>query len=221
MEILNHHWPTLGLRHRRCSGLLLACLLTWGNVSALEPGPLLAANPMAAASTTPSEAPEYNIKAGYLRLFVRYVEWPPAVFAQATDPLVIGVVGTNPFGPVLQSTLQGLKKQNREIVVRPVQTVEEAVCCQVVFIARRQEHDEAIWLKALRGKPALTITESEQGLAWGAVLALVYEKTARGPKVVFYASLPAARAAGLQLSSSMLVSAKKVLKERNEIKGGS
>lgn len=171
------------------------------------------------AAISPSEAPEYNIKAGYLRLFTRYVEWPSASIGGATDPVIVGVLGANPFGEVLKDTMRGLKIQNRVVEVRSVQTVDEAARCQVVFIARRQERDEAVWLKALRGKPVLTVTESEQGLAWGAVLTLAYEKTPRGPKVVFYASLPAAREAGLQLSSSMLASAKKVIKEPTETKG--
>lgn len=168
----------------------------------------------------PAEAPEYNIKAGYLRRFMRYVEWPPAVFAQASDPIVVGVLGTNPFGEVLRETLRGLKIQNHEVEVRVVQTAEEAARCHVVFIARRQERNEAAWLAALRGKPILTISESEQGMAQGAVLSLAYENTPRGYKVVFNASLPAAREAGLQLSSSLLSSAKKVFRDLAETNGG-
>ena len=209
--------PLVPLRLAPPAWMSLGFALLVGFARAPAAEPIIAVVPLPGA-TAPAEAPEYNIKAGYLRLFARYTEWPPDIFTHASDPVVVGVLGANPFGEILQGTLQGLKIQNRSIEVRLVQTVEEAALCQVVFIARRQEHEEAAWLNALRDKPVLTVTESEQGLARGAVLALAYEKTARGPKVVFDASLRAARQAGLKLSADMLQSTRKILLESGEIK---
>jgi hypothetical protein len=162
--------------------------------------------------------PEYNAKAGYLLLFTRYVEWPASAFPSEEAPIVIGVLGTNPFGDVLARTVQGLKSQGRSLEIRLVQTVDEAARCQVVFIARRSERDEATWLRALQGKPVLTVIESTAGLEAGAVLALYLDYGARGTKVAFAANLPAARAAGLKMSASMLASAKNVLRDRGEPK---
>jgi hypothetical protein len=99
-----------------------------------------------------------------------------------------------------------------------VLTVEEAAKCQVVFIASKSERDEAVWLRALQGKPVLTVIESTSGLASGAVLALYLEQGARGTKVVFAANLPAAREAGLKISASMLASAKNIIRGSGEKK---
>lgn len=196
---------------------LMLLLLALIKAQSAELGPVVATIP-AAAANTPIVVPEYNAKAGYLLTFTRYVEWPEGHFATPTDPVVIGVLGTNPFGDVLERTVQGMKSQGRPIEIRYVKTADEAAQCQMVFIARRQERDEAAWLSALRGRPVLTVTESEQGLAWGAVLSLTLEKAPRGTKVAFSASLPASREAGLQISASMLASAKKVYREPFETK---
>jgi hypothetical protein len=208
---------------RSCGYLgLLPCLVVWVAASAAELVPVIAEISILTAVTPPAmEGPEYNAKAGYLLKFTRYVEWPEGTFATSADPLIIGVLGTNPFGDVLEKTVQGLKSQDgRPIKVRLIATVEEAAKCQVVFIARKQERNEALWVQSLRGKPILTITESTPGLASGAVLALFLEKNLRGEtKPVFSASLPAARKAGLKLSADLLQFARKVLREPVETKG--
>ena len=183
-----------------------------------EPTIAWAAPTLVNAAVAPVVVPEYNAKAGYLLLFTRYVEWPANVFPSEEAPVVIGVLGANPFGDVLVRTVQGLKSQGRPLEVRLVQTAEEAAKCQVVFIARKSERDETAWLRALQGKAVLTVTESATGLASGAVLALNLEHGAHGTKVAFAANLPAAREAGLKISASMLASAKNVIRESGDKK---
>lgn len=187
-------------------------------VQAAELIPVVASAPSVTAHA-PIVVPEYNAKAGFLLAFTRYVEWPAGSFASPADPVVIGVLGANPFDEVLERTVQGVKSQGRAIEVRSVKTVEEAARCQVVFIARKQERDEAAWLQALRGKPVLTVIESERGLERGAILSLLLDESVRGTRVAFHANLPAAREAGLQISALMLASARKVIREPAGQKG--
>ena len=214
MEILKLHGRGAAPpnSHRVWLGLVL--LFALAGISA-------AAEPAAAAKPALASVPEYNAKAGYLLLFTRYVEWPAGTFATTDDPIVIGVLGANPFGDVLERTVSNLKSQGRPLEIRYVTKAEEAGHCQVIFIARNQERLAAEWLRALQGKPILTVTDSAVGLAQGAVIALSLEKNLRGEnKVLFYASLPPARAAGLQISASMLASARKVYRDSAEIKEG-
>ena len=205
---------SLFMRGTRCGRqwLLLGLMLGAAVAGAAEIGSVVAAT-SAVATPTRSSVPEYNTKAGYLLLFTRYVQWPADIFPAADTPVVIGVLGANPFGDVLESTVRGLKSNGRLIEVRHVKTAAEATRCQLVFIARKQERDEAVWLQALRGKPVLTVIESEHGIERGAILSLLLEETARGTRVAFQANLPAAREAGLQISALMLASAKKVIRE--------
>ena len=41
---------------------------------------------------------EYTVKAVFLYSFGRFVEWPEGAMGKASDPLVIGIAGENPFG---------------------------------------------------------------------------------------------------------------------------
>ena len=50
---------------------------------------------------------EYRIKAVFLFNFVQFVEWPPDAFASSTAPIVICVVGADPFGEALDQTVEG------------------------------------------------------------------------------------------------------------------
>src|SRR4051794_27981903 len=48
---------------------------------------------------------EYKIKAVYLYNFVQYVDWPAGAFADEKSPLIIGVLGNDPFGKILDETV--------------------------------------------------------------------------------------------------------------------
>lgn len=183
-------------------------------LAGLAPGLLPAAPVTAAASVS-----EYQVKAVYLLKFARYVDWPAAAFPSPEAPLVIGVLGANPFEAWLAGAAAGIKINDRPVEVRFVKTVEEAARCQVVFIARRQERNEADWLRALKNEPVLTVVESERGLDRGAVLAFTLEESAQGGvRVSFAANLPAAHQAGVQLRASMLASAKRIIRSSVETK---
>ena len=49
----------------------------------------------------PQVSEEYQIKAAFLYNFIKFVEWPKDRFSGDKDPIVIGVVGKDPFGEVL------------------------------------------------------------------------------------------------------------------------
>lgn len=152
--------------------------------------------------------PEYNAKAGYLLLFTRYVEWPARCFAAPTSPIVIGILGDNPFDGVLEKTVAGQTQNGRPIAVRVLASLEEAASCHVVFIGRANSRAQAAWLAALQGRPVLTVAETDDGLRQGAVISFASESTLGGARLKFDASIPAMERAGLRISSSMLQAAR-------------
>ena len=225
MEILIHSHALSPTKHLRLRWKIAVCLFGLAKVSALEPAPdsvislAAAAEPAKANPKLPlHEAAEYTAKAGFLLTMSRYVEWPAGTFARADAPLIIGVLGENPFGDVLERTAQGAKVQGRPVEIRSLKNEEDAAGCHVVFIAWLPENKIADWLRALRGKPVLTITESAQGLAEGAVLTFVIERESVGRKVNFHASIPNARTNGLRLDARMLEHAAFVQRELAENK---
>src|SRR5438128_5254667 len=44
---------------------------------------------------------DYETKAGYLLNFVEFIEWPSGAFPEAMSPVILGVIGKDPFGAEL------------------------------------------------------------------------------------------------------------------------
>lgn len=158
-----------------------------------------------AASAQPSSAREHEVKAGFLTVFPQYTIWPTNTFASSNAPVIIGVLGDDPFGPTLDETARAQHGQ-RTIEIRRVSTVEEAARCHIVFIARSETRSEASWLAALKDKPVLTVGESGQTIERGGMVEFVIvAKRAR-----YDISWPAVGQSGLRLSTEMLAHARKV-----------
>lgn len=155
-------------------------------------------------------ASEYSIKAGYLLLFTRYVQWPAQAFANEGEPINICILGDDPFGAVLDRTVAGQRSQNRPLRVHRLESTENADRCHVAFISARESDNEAQWLSDLAGRPILTIGENTTALDSGCVLTFVSEQDRGQSRIRFDASFPAMRAASLKISSQMLVAARKV-----------
>src|SRR5438105_3009810 len=78
-------------------------------------------------------------KTSFLVNLPRFVDWPTNVFADATSPLVIGVLGRNPFCPDLAQIMSGKKVGGRELKLRWSQRVEDLMFCHVLFISRSEK----------------------------------------------------------------------------------
>ena len=166
-------------------------------------------------AATARAAPEYSIKAGYILLFTRYVEWPASAFATPTAPIVVCVLGADPFGSVLDETLAGQLSHKRPLSVRRVSNADAAEQCHVVFIGTPPPASKQTsqWLDTLASHPVLTISETPDALQQGAMLSFVSEVVGGQARIRFEASLPPMHRAGLTASSQMLVAARKVHRE--------
>src|SRR5436305_4926410 len=62
---------------------------------------------LALTAATDGQTPgEYSVKAAFLLNFTRYTDWPASAFASDADPLVLCIIGQDPFGPALD-TVEG------------------------------------------------------------------------------------------------------------------
>lgn len=158
---------------------------------------------------------EYRLKAAYLFNFARFAQWPPATFTATNSPLVIGVLGNNPFGAALEEVVRGRFVNGRPVVVKPVATAEEAKFCQVVFIPASEQANVRRHLETLRTAPVLTIGESVEFLDAGGVIRFFVEQN----KIRFDINKAQADAEGLQMDSQLLSLAATV-READGKKGG-
>lgn len=155
-------------------------------------------------SSDSSESSEYLIKAGFIYNFAQLVQWPPAAFSQADSPIVIGIVGTDPFGEIIDRVVQNKKLEGRSLVVRRLKRGASLRECNILFVSSSEApHIEEI-LQSTKGMPILTIGEMPGFAMRGGIINLTVE----GNRVRFEVNIEAAKQANLNISSRLLALAR-------------
>jgi YfiR/HmsC-like len=150
--------------------------------------------------------PEYQMKAAYLYNFAKFVDWPEAVLPKTNSPLVIGVLGEDPFDGYLDGTVQNKKIDGHPLEVRRFKTPVEAKASQVLFICSSEKKRWPEISTVLAGAHVLTVGENWEGFTeHGGIINLFME----GKRVYFDVNNEAARNAGLKISSKLLLLRKK------------
>lgn len=143
---------------------------------------------------------EYKIKAACLVNFATFVTWPAAAFSQPDSPLVIAVLGADPFGAALEQAIGADLIQGRPVVVKRFQRLEEVTPCHVLFIALSENDRLARTLKHRNVAGALTVGEAPQFATSGGMIRF----TTKGEQVHFEINVDAMERARLKVSSKVL-----------------
>ncbi len=163
----------------------------------LAAAPAMAAG--AAAALPDARGREAAVKAVFLFNFTRFVDWPGAS-QRAGSPLVIGVLGADPFGPALDAAVRGEGVAGRRLVVKRIERIEDAIDCDEVFIAASEEPRLGRILEVLEGKPVLTVSDIPGFAARGGMIGLVPSDG----RVKIQINPGEAKAVGLRISSKLL-----------------
>jgi hypothetical protein len=143
---------------------------------------------------------EYQVKAVFLFNFAQFVEWPSPAFPEVQTPLVIGVLGEDPFGAYLDETVRGETVNNRPLVVRRFRSVEEIDTCHVLFISRSETGRVEQIVASLKGRSILTVGDADGFAKRGVMIRL----TTVDNKIRLRINLERANAANLKISSKLL-----------------
>jgi hypothetical protein len=143
---------------------------------------------------------EYQVKAVCVLNAARFVSWPASAFANADAPLIIGILGDNPFGAALQDVVEGETLRNRKIVVRRI-GLDEAATVHILVISHSERDRLDGILRALGEASVLTISEIDRFTQKGGMLGLALD---RG-KIRFEANSDAVRRAQLKIDSQFLL----------------
>jgi hypothetical protein len=161
-----------------------------------------------AAAASEGALGEYEVKAAFLYNFGKFVEWPRDS-SQAREPVfVIGVLGTDPFGGVLDRISRGGIIHGKPVTIRRFNTRRDLNQCHVLFISRSETSSLPEILNTLGKDPVLTVGDSEGFVRSGGAIGLFLE----GNKVRFAINLKATERAGLTVSSKLLRLASSVQK---------
>jgi hypothetical protein len=170
---------------------------------------------LAAIGISPVQAQvsrEYDLKAVLLYNLVQYTEWPPVVFSTPDSPLVIGVLGRDPFGKSLDEVVRGETNNQHRIVVERYQTVSMARNCHILFISTSEREKLPAILAELKGRPVLTVDDADKLAPRGGMVRLY---TSQEGKIRLRVNLTTVKSAGLSLSSKLLRVAEIVEPEKN------
>ena len=172
-------------------------ILTLRRAAALLAILLALAAPPGRAQAPPTE---YQVKAVFLFNFSQFVDWPVAAFADGRSPLVIGVLGDDPFGAMLDEIVQGETVNGRPLAVRRYKSIDEVDACHILFIGRSQLGQLDAVVAALKDRNVLTVGDFEGFTSHGGIIRFVTV----GNKIRLRINLAAAQQARLTISSKLL-----------------
>lgn len=145
-------------------------------------------------------SPEYQVKAVFLFNFTQFVEWPEDTFARPNSPLVIGVLGEDPFGTYLDETIAGEKIDGHPLTVRRYHNVQQVKNCHILFVNLPKTEQLAQALTELKGQNILTVSDAANFIRQGGIVQFITENK----KIRIQINPETARASDLTISSKLL-----------------
>lgn len=146
-----------------------------------------------------------EVKANMLPQIARFVEWPNQAFAREASPIVIGVLGDDPFGTALDKAVKNKTAHDRPLEVKRFKDARGIESCHILFISRSETRRLPEILAALKNAHVLTVGDMD-GFAQRGVTINFYKD---GKQVGLEGNIAAAVRAGLKLRAQF----RRLLKE--------
>jgi hypothetical protein len=166
---------------------------------------------------------EYESKADLMLTFAEFIEWPAYAFPDAAAPIVLGVIGEDPFGDVLEklkdhpvnsrkieirrfrgnSEFRGQETPGRrqdDLTSKRNRKVQQLKGCHILFISPSERNSLPQLLKPLKGGNILTVGDTSEFIRQGGIIGFVR----MGKRFQFEINLSAAQEAQLKISSKLL-----------------
>jgi YfiR/HmsC-like len=163
----------------------------------------LAAGSSVAQEQHPSES---EVKAAYLYNFGKFVRWQTDRGSNS-DSLGLCILGKDPFGSVLDSTVEGDSIGGRKIVIKRIPKLQETDDCSILFVGMSEESRLAPILIAAQHSGVLTVSDIRDFAERGGIIGFVVQQG----KIRFEVNRTAAEQSHLILSSELLKVARRVI----------
>ncbi|PYP13281.1 MAG: hypothetical protein DMD56_01075 [Gemmatimonadetes bacterium] len=121
-------------------------------------------------------------------------------FPDPATPLVIGILGNDPFEGFLEQTIRGEQVRGRGFQVRRYHSLDEIKTCHILFISRPEGNRPEAILAGLRNSPILTVSDADGFAERGGMIRFVTDRN----HIRLQINLDAAQAASLTISSKLL-----------------
>lgn len=143
---------------------------------------------------------EYQIKAAFLYNFTQFVEWPAESFEHAKAPLVIGILGEDPFGAFLTETVKGEKINGHSLAVVHFNNAHDIRRCHILFISMQQAEQVKETLTMIKDRHVLTVSDAPNFIVQGGLVRFVKENN----KIRLQINQEAAKENDISISSKLL-----------------
>ncbi len=148
---------------------------------------------------------EFQVKAAYVYNFSKFVTWQ--MDDGASRAFSICVLGKDPFGPVLDSTVAGESVGGRPISVKRVSRISEASQCSILYVSSSEEGSLDSILTFAESSGILTVGDMPRFAERGGVIGFVSLQN----RIRFEVNRGSAERSHLSLSSELLKVASRVI----------
>lgn len=145
------------------------------------------------------ETSENEVKAAYLFNFAKFVEWPERAFATKTSPIILCILGDDPFGEALTS-LEMKKIKGRSLTVVRAHNKEQIKTCHMLYVSESEKKELPEIFTKTDNKPCLTVSSIEDFASKGGMIGFVR----KGKNIRFEVNLDMVKRVELSVSSRLL-----------------
>ncbi len=165
----------------------------------------------------------FKLKAAFLYNFIRFVEWPEEKMSNEGKPIVIGIIGKDSFGNVLEP-LKGKKIKGRKVILKRFKSFGEIKQLDentqkkelkaigqshLLFVCNSEKSHISELTKSIREYNILTVGDMKNFLENGGIINFTMEQN----KIRFDVNVTAAKDSNLKIRSQLLRLAKTVIKK--------
>jgi len=104
---------------------------------------------------------EYQLKAVFLLRLAQFTHWPSTAFESPDSPIVICVLGENPFGDALDAAVRGETADGRRLVVQHHRAVDQIKMCHIFYSRGAGPRLAKDISAALAGRSVLTVRDAD------------------------------------------------------------
>jgi hypothetical protein len=149
---------------------------------------------------------EYQLKAAFIFNFLPFIEWPADAFEGEKSPLIIGVVGADPFRGSLDMILKDKTVAGRPVVLKHFSDLGSVEKCQLLFVSSGEAGRMSEAHKKLDAMHILTVGDSDNFTRLKGAVRFYKEDN----KIRFEVNTAALERAKLKVSAKLLKLAKVV-----------
>jgi YfiR/HmsC-like len=147
---------------------------------------------------------EYQLKAAYLFNFLKFVQWPDSVFQNNSSPIIIGILGQDPFGSTLDKIIHNEKIDNHPIIIKRYTSLDQLDYCHALFVSSSEQGNVQKVLKDIGNSSILTVSDIDDFGTNGGDIGFYIENN----KLRFTINIKSLKQADIKISSRLLRLAK-------------